>query len=148
MNSPFHHAVRKLQESGHRITPQRLLILEHLYSKLSHPSAEDLYTSIYRERPKYVSRTTIYNNLRNLKKFGIIKELYIHHSGTARYDIHTEPHHHLYCVHCGNIEDYRGAAPVIAELGAGFRPESTYLEISGTCSACSRLQAQVKGIAI
>ncbi|MGG1599416.1 Fur family transcriptional regulator [Paenibacillus naphthalenovorans] len=142
MQITINDAIRHLQAANIRMTKQRELILEHLYLKLSHPTAEELFESIYAAYPKYVSMTTIYKNLRTLKELGLLKDFHTHHGDILRYDTNTEPHHHLYCVHCGKIQDFTAALPALAEFGDGFRPENAYLEVSGICDSCEQLQLQ------
>ncbi|WP_159881974.1 Fur family transcriptional regulator [Paenibacillus puerhi] len=130
-------AEQRLEVAGIRMTAQRRLITEYLFVRLSHPSAEQLYEAIYADYPKVVSITTIYNNMRVLRDLGLVKEFYIHHSGTTRYDTNVRPHHHLYCVQCGSIDDYTESAPLQGRIGPGFQASGAYVEISGTCQSCS-----------
>ncbi|WP_281883637.1 Fur family transcriptional regulator [Paenibacillus sp. YYML68] len=151
-------AIQKLKELGIRMTTQRELLLHYLYERLSHPSAEQLYEAIYADYPKVVSITTVYNNLRLLREQRLVKEFYIHHTGTARYDTNVQPHHHLYCTSCHSVTDYAaaGSLPTLAsgrlepvqELPPGFITEQVYLEISGMCEACSQPQPLRREIAI
>ena len=144
----IHEATERLKASGVRMTTQRQLLLEALYQKLSHPSAEQVYELLYAEHPKVVSLTTVYNNIRALKELGLLREFYIHHSGIARYDTHVEPHHHLICVHCGTIQDYTPAAPLQVEQPDGFSTERAYVELFGTCEDCREANRQGRGVAV
>ncbi|AEI46294.1 Fur family transcriptional regulator [Paenibacillus mucilaginosus] len=135
-------ASQAMVRSGTRMTAQRQLILEYLFEKLSHPSAEEIHKAIYKDYPKVVSITTIYNNLRTLKELGLVREFYLLNSGVARYDIRLGHHHHLVCGECGRIEDWLGPAPSPVQPGAplgdhGFLPESFTMEIRGTCQSCA-----------
>lgn len=148
MITTMNDAIRHLQAANIRMTTQRQLILEHLYLKLSHPTAEELFESIYADYPKDVSMTTIYKNLRTLKELGLLKDFHILHGDVTRYDTNTAPHHHLYCVHCGTITDFAAAVPDLKEISDGFRPQSAYLEVSGICHACEQLHGQHFKVAI
>ncbi|WP_181438854.1 Fur family transcriptional regulator [Paenibacillus sambharensis] len=144
MNKQIAEAANKLKAGGIRLTTQRQLILEHLYNHLTHPSAEELYQSIFQVNPHYVSMTTIYNTLRTLKKHGMVKEFYLQRDGVSRYDINMKPHHHLICEACGCISDYE--LPLSPFLMAGtdqsFRAERYYIEFSGLCLACEQQKPQ------
>ena len=141
MKITYRQAYDKLAAEGIRMTHQRQLILTFLYEKsLSHPSAEALFDAIYAEHPKVVSRPTVYKNLHLLQSFDLLKALYIGHNPVARYDIHVLPHHHLHCLHCGSVSDYEGSLPMAHSAIPGFRAEQVYMEISGVCEACQRLQ--------
>ncbi|MCZ8522125.1 MULTISPECIES: Fur family transcriptional regulator [Paenibacillus] len=142
-------ASQAMVRSGTRMTAQRQLILEYLFEKLSHPSAEEIHKAIYRDYPKVVSITTIYNNLRTLKELGLVREFYLHHSGVARYDTRLGHHHHLVCGECGRIEDWLGPAPSPVMQGYtlgddGFQPENFTMEIRGTCRNCAGSKGQVQ----
>ncbi|MEK8130641.1 Fur family transcriptional regulator [Paenibacillus filicis] len=138
----------KLKGAGIRMTVQRQLILEYLFARLSHPSAEQLYEAIYADYPKVVSITTIYNNMRVLRELGLVKEFYIHSSGTTRYDTNVQPHHHLYCLQCGGITDYMASAPLQGRIGDGFEASAAYVEISGICQDCSMPRLAGRHLAI
>jgi Fur family transcriptional regulator, peroxide stress response regulator len=139
----MNEAAATLTSSGIRMTVQRQLILEYLYTRLSHPSAEELYLSIYRDYPKEVSMPTIYKNLRVLTTLGLLQEFHLHHSAVARYDTNLTPHHHLVCQLCGKVTDLpqEAARPMLEGLGLPFQPSGMYLEISGSCSECGKAQA-------
>jgi len=136
-NVTVREAEEKLKAAGIRMTVQRQLILDYLFGKLSHPSAEQLYEAIYADYPKVVSITTIYNNMRLLRDLGLVKEFYKHTSGITRYDTNIRPHHHLCCIQCGGIDDYMPAGPIQGRIGRGFQAAEAYVEISGICESCS-----------
>ncbi|MDQ1911817.1 transcriptional repressor [Paenibacillus sp. GD4] len=128
-----------LDRAGVRRTTQRQLLLEYLYEKLSHPSAEQLHRAIYQDFPREVSMPTVYKNLKVLNRLGLVQEFYLHGSSVARYDTDVTAHHHLVCMDCGSVEDYYAgpvAGAVAATLGAGFEPVQLYMEISGRCKEC------------
>lgn len=149
MNVTIEEAVERLKASGIRMTAQRELILDYLYARLSHPSAEELYEAIYADYPKVVSITTIYNNMRVLRDLGLVKEFYMRQTGIARYDTNVLPHHHLYCKQCGSVTDYTEelSLPIIEE-NPDFQAQSMFLEITGICRACTVPQQRTRGIAI
>ena len=149
MNVTIEEAVERLKASGVRMTAQRELILDYLYARLSHPSAEELFEAIYADYPRVVSITTIYKNMRVLRDLGLLKEFYVRQTGIARYDTNVLPHHHLYCVRCGRVTDYTGALSLPSiEVSPGFQAHSIFLEVTGTCKACAVLQRPERGIAI
>ncbi len=52
--------MERYRETGLKLTPQRLAILEYLDGNTSHPSAEDIYISVKEKFPT-MSFATVYN---------------------------------------------------------------------------------------
>jgi Fe2+ or Zn2+ uptake regulation protein len=65
---------QKLRDSGHRITPQRLCILEALLAANSHPSAEEIYAQVRLISPT-TSLATVYKTLDTLRDIGEVMEM-------------------------------------------------------------------------
>ncbi|ULL18650.1 transcriptional repressor [Paenibacillus sp. H1-7] len=150
MNVTLQYASERLVEEGIRITRQRELILQYVYGEkaLSHPSAEQLFETIYADHPKVVSLPTVYKNIRVLRQLGLLNELYIGQNGIARYDKLLHPHHHLHCTCCGSISDVVPALWIQQEAPAGFQVDHVYVEISGTCESCRAKQSSNLAIAM
>ncbi|NGQ96585.1 transcriptional repressor [Brevibacillus sp. SYP-B805] len=133
-------ATVKLREAGVRMTPQRRVILEYLYQQRNHPTADDIHREIGAKYPEFraLSVTTIYNNLKTLKKYGLIKEIYTQ-AGIARYDSNIDHHHHLLCTVCGSIADYYYPLRFPVDelrIDSDFTVEDIYVELRGICRLC------------
>lgn len=133
-------ATEVLQEAGVRMTPQRRVILENLYQHKHHPTVDELFRHICNNYPGFdsLSTTTIYNNLKILKKHGLVKEIYSQ-SGTTRYDGNIDNHHHMVCKACGTIIDtyYPLQLPLAGlQEAEGFTIDDVYVEIRGFCQTC------------
>lgn len=59
--------VKRLQESGHRITPQRHFILKILAHSQGHPSAEDIYMELIDNFPT-MSLATVWQDFVSSQK--------------------------------------------------------------------------------
>jgi Fur family peroxide stress response transcriptional regulator len=95
---------RRLKEHGHRLTPQRLVLLRALVESEVHPSADYLFARV-RETCPTTSRATIYKTLETLKELGEVLELEFR-DGSNRYDgVRPGSHPHFVCTRCGRIED-------------------------------------------
>jgi len=78
------------------------LILEIINASTAHPTAEQIFLSLKSEN-KSVSFATVYNNLGELHRKGLIRKITV--EGEAdRYD-KTARHDHLFCVRCKKIKD-------------------------------------------
>lgn len=139
-------AAERLKAAGVRMTAQRKIILKHIFQSETHPTAEEIFADICKQHVDFqtLSVGTIYNNLKLLKKYGLIKEIYSH-TGTARYDRNLDTHHHLCCMNCGKIVDIHFTITLpIKELHEvlGFSTEDLTIEIRGKCSECKSLPAE------
>jgi Fur family peroxide stress response transcriptional regulator len=74
-------AIKKsLEDGGLRCTPQRYAVMEFLMEHNSHPTAAEIFEAVNRVDPR-CSRATTYNNLRDLVRAGLVREVAIegHH---------------------------------------------------------------------
>jgi Fur family peroxide stress response transcriptional regulator len=133
---------RKLSESGHRTTPQRLHILRALLENATHPTAEDIWETVRLVSPT-TSLGTIYKTLDTLMEMGEVIELDTrddkHHYDAVR----PKPHPHVICSNCGKIEDVEinGLADLQlqATLSSGYRIEEQQVTFYGLCGSCQEI---------
>lgn len=130
-----------LKSKGHRITNERLLVLESLCSNESHIDAENLFIKM-RGRGLKVSRATVYNTLQLLLQSNLIKRS---HFGESHH--HYEPlltgrqHHHLVCSSCGKVIEF--SSDLLNKIQADicgkyrFRFSNSAFQITGVCRECS-----------
>src|SRR5262245_66176274 len=97
---------------GLALTPQRLAIYQILAADDSHPGAEDIYRRIKPNLPS-LSLGTVYRTLELFEEHGLVSRVNAFGDQT-RFDANLEAHHHLICVHCRKIFDYRD--PRLEEL--------------------------------
>src|SRR6201996_2703486 len=92
-----------LAASGLRSTPQRYAVMAFLTRQVGHPTATEIFEAVNRVDPRS-SRATIYNNLRDLVRAGLVREVAME-GRAARFDVTGMRHYHFICDHCGNVED-------------------------------------------
>ena len=136
---------RKLHDSGHRMTPQRLCILQALVESNSHPSAEDIYAQVQRVSPM-TSLATVYKTLETLRDMGEALEMEVG-DGRRHYDgVRPRFHPHVICTQCGLIEDIQlpdlSGLPVQAAQASGYQINAQRVEFYGLCRACQQAQEQ------
>ncbi|MDR3709914.1 MAG: Fur family transcriptional regulator [Capsulimonadaceae bacterium] len=129
----------KLAESGHRITPQRLCILQALTDSPSHPSAEEIFSEVHRACPT-TSLATIYKTLQTLKDMGEVIELEFS-DGSNRYDgLRPKSHPHCVCTKCGVIVDVEVEGLEDLDRRAsdlsGFAIDHYRIDFYGLCRKC------------
>ncbi len=94
---------KKLSEKELKITPQRLSILEAIYS-INHPTADDIIKHI-RQKHTNIATGTVYKVLETFVKKGLIKKITTD-KDVIRYDGIMAHHHHLYSSETTFIDDY------------------------------------------
>lgn len=127
-----------LRQHNLKITPQRRAILELLGGDDSHPTADEIYQHILAVMPD-VSRTTIYNTLRELVALGALTEVHDLSEGGLRYDTNTVQHHHLFCTRCHVLIDIDRDFPglnLTPEEAAGYQVTKHQVTFYGICPAC------------
>ena len=130
---------RKLHDSGHRMTPQRLCILQALIESNSHPSAEEIYAQVHLASPM-TSLATVYKTLETLRDMGEAMEMEVG-DGRRHYDgVRPCFHPHVVCTRCGRIEDVKieglSGLPVRAAQESGYEIQAQRVEFYGLCQAC------------
>jgi Fe2+ or Zn2+ uptake regulation protein len=134
---PVTTLVETFRQKGLKITPQRRLIFQALVGDHSHPTAEDVYQHIVSELPD-ISRTTVYNTLRELVAQGELVAIDLG-EGKTRYDTNTGPHHHLICTSCHAVmdlhQDFDGLE-LLPEEARGYRILRNQVTFYGRCPDC------------
>jgi Fur family peroxide stress response transcriptional regulator len=124
--------------SGHRFTSQRAEVFRVLSGSASHPTADEIFTSVRTTIPD-ISLATVYKALETLVSCGLARKLFCG-TGPARYDHRTDAHHHARCVSCGAVLDVEGdhRASLLDSVGDtdGFEVLDYRLELIGYCRNC------------
>ncbi len=135
----FETIVRKLRDSGHKITPQRLALAKILAKSEGHPSVEDIHVRLKEEFPT-MSLATVYRNVVLMKSLGEVLELGFP-DGSNRYDGNKPyPHPHVICIKCKKIIDpdldsLDGLKKEV-ELETDFKILNHRLDFFGICGNC------------
>ena len=132
---------RSLEASGLRCTPQRYAVMAFLLEHNRHSTAAEIFEAVNRVDPRS-SRATTYNNLRDLVKAGLVREVAVEGRG-ARFEAKGMRHHHFICDRCGNLEDMEWYdVPNPASGSLGKRMVRDYeLIFRGLCANCAPQRA-------
>jgi Fur family ferric uptake transcriptional regulator len=130
-----------LRGSGHKMTPQRMMILTSLRHASGHLSAAAIFDQVKEAYP-YVDISTVYRTLTVLKDMRLISETHMG-SGDATFEwVGAERHHHLICRKCNGVTllDHRYLEQLGHELASdlGFRADIDHFAIFGLCAGCQR----------
>lgn len=139
----------RLRAEGHKLTPQRLAIIEALAASCTHPTAYEIYDQV-RQRFPMLGLATVYKTLDVLKGLGEVVETGFGASG-ARYEANLHPHVNLVCRRCGRVVDVNALAGHDGEPGgipldwvkaaaaqAGFTVQGGHIEYFGVCAECAQ----------
>ena len=94
----------RLSDTGLKITPQRIAVLEAVMELKNHPTAENVIDFIKTNHPN-IATGTVYKTLETFVGRRLIKKVKTDRD-IMRYDGMTDPHHHLYCSSSNRIEDF------------------------------------------
>ena len=122
------------------MTEQRAAILNYLQKTYVHPTAEDVYKNVSKNLP-YVSRATVFRNLKQLNASGKINE--IDTTGASRFDGHIKLHQHLVCKNCNAIKDVSTASAQkftnkVPPKISNWKIFSAKIIYEGLCTRCKR----------
>lgn len=132
---------RSLEGSGLRCTPQRYAVMAFLAECKQHPTAADIFEAVNRMDPRS-SRATTYNNLRDLVRAGLVREVAVE-GRAARFDARGMRHHHFICDRCGNVEDvdwHDVPRPAKDTIGKRTIRECEVI-FRGLCTKCAQSKA-------
>jgi len=130
-----------LEGSGLRCTAQRHAVMAFLLDHRGHPTAAEIFEAVNRVDPRS-SRATTYNNLRDLVKAGLVREVAVE-GRAGRFDAKGMRHHHFICDRCGGVEDvewYDVPKPASHSLGKRIVRESQLI-FRGLCAKCASRRA-------
>ena len=137
----MHHeqALDRLRMQGHRITPQRVLVLSAVAEGGGHMGVDEVFRRA-REAYQYMDIATVYRTLRLFRDAGVVTEVEIgdrlHYELTMPGDLH----HHMVCRVCSGafnlsphyLEEFRET--LVREFG--FVPDLEHFSVTGVCAGC------------
>ena len=133
--------IRYLRRRGHRVTSERLALLDEIYTHHSHLDAEAVLESMKQKGLK-ISRATVYRNLDLLAECGLVRKQRLGNNRFLFEHVHPgQRHDHLICRHCGRVVEFvsAGIAAMQTEIcrAHGFDPREVSLQVHGVCMECS-----------
>jgi Fe2+ or Zn2+ uptake regulation protein len=128
-----------VRAGGGRITTAKRLVVEVLFAEEGHRAAEEITDAVQVRAPE-VAMTTVYRNLDELQRLGVVTHTHLGH-GPAVFQLAGRAHAHFVCEGCGaqfTAPDlmFAGLARRAREI-LGFRVDPRHFAIVGRCAACS-----------
>jgi len=138
--------VERMRDRGCRITPQRLVIVQALFTLgPEHPSIEQLYAAVKRDYPT-TSQATVYKTVALLKEMGEVFEVRGADDAAHLEVIRQDTHAHAVCRKCGCIVDVDLDHPdeLMSEVAtiAEFASLDRMIQFSGVCRDCARASSR------
>ncbi len=132
--------VQDLRSQGHRLTPQRLAILQILEDDGGHLSPATIYEQAVQRLPG-LTEATVYRTLDFLVRNGLA---FVAHTGDGHlvYESSRRNHHHLICRECGHSVEIE--PDLLTTLFAqfqertGYQIDSAHITFFGLCPDCAR----------
>jgi Fur family ferric uptake transcriptional regulator len=128
----------RLRESGHRLTPQRELVLTAV-EKLGHATPDEVYAEV-RTHSSAINLSTVYRTLELLDELGLIHHAHLSDRAPTYHSTGHE-HSHLICRRCRTVisverEDVEAALGPLAARHR-FQPDYGHLTVFGSCADCA-----------
>ncbi len=141
--SPIERFEEYLQSRGLRMTEQRKVLVEQVFSRHEHFDADQLIDQLPKKgAPSYVSRPTVYRTLKEFVDAGLLRSFELNGRSVYEHDYGYPPHDHLHCVQCQRLIEFQSdeLVKLREEVGKAhrFRVRSHRLTISGICDECAR----------
>ena len=138
-------AIETLRHNGHRLTPQRLIVLSTIASGDGHMGVDEVF-QVAKESYPYMDIATVYRTLHLFKDLGVVTEVAIDdrlHFELTGLDGH---HHHMVCRACNGA--FNLSPHYLAEFRNtlnkefGFEPDLEHFAVSGVCAKCQEADAK------
>ena len=142
MVEPVETWQERLRASGHRLTPQRELVLAAV-ERLGHATPDEVYGEV-RTHSTSINLSTVYRTLELLDEIGLIHHAHLTDRAPTYHSATGHEHAHLICRNCrrvisvarGEIEEALGPLAQRHE----FAPDYGHLTVFGLCADCAEAE--------
>ena len=133
-----------LSTQNKRLTRERDIVLEQVFSSHEHFDREELVSTLTTSSgDRRVSRATVYRTWLELERSGLLRKVArANGRDVFEHDYGYPQHDHLICGECGSLTEFPATeiSKVVSAVSAthGFRQAGHRLEVYGTCDECCR----------
>ncbi|MBN2291208.1 MAG: transcriptional repressor [Pirellulales bacterium] len=142
---PLERFAQFLQSRGKRVTKQRRIIVEQVFSHHDHFDADELMAHLREaiER-REVSRPTVYRTLSELTEAGLIRKMTLAGRSVYEHAYGYPRHDHLHCQVCNTLiefqcEELDRISQTVARQH-DFQISSHRMFVTGICANCRKAQ--------
>jgi Fur family ferric uptake transcriptional regulator len=108
---PMEQFARFLQTRGKRVTQQRRLIVEEVFSHHDHFDADELMAHLQELiAERKVSRPTVYRTLSELVEAGLLRKMVLGGRSVFEHEYGYPRHDHLHCQVCNRLIEFQSDA--------------------------------------
>ena len=132
-----------LQSHGKRITQQRRLIVETIFSHHDHFDADELMDHLQQLiAQRKVSRPTVYRTLAELVEAGMLRKMTLGGRSVYEHEYGYPSHDHLYCQVCNRLIEFQ--SPELEQIRNQVAEEHRFevsghrMFVTGVCADCRR----------
>ena len=129
---------QRLREEGHRLTPQRELVLRAV-DELGHATPDEVLRAV-REQSPGVNISTVYRTLELLEELDLVRHAHLTDRAPTYHSATAPPHAHLVCRECGQVREADGGVVGALTTGLrdreGFATDVGHLTVFGICRNC------------
>jgi len=134
-----------LQRGGKRLTRQRRVIVETVFSHHDHFDADELMEHLQELiARRQVSRPTVYRTLSELVDAGMLRKMVLGGRSVYEHDYGYPSHDHLFCQHCNKLIEFHNEEleKIRDEVARRhqFQVASHRMFVTGLCSDCQDKQ--------
>lgn len=127
-----------LRARGHRLTPQRELVLDAV-DRLGHGTPEEIHAAVS-QRSAAINISTVYRTLTLLDDLGLIRHVFLTDRTPVYHSRAIPAHVHLACGDCGEVidaepEEFADLVTALAKRH-DFEVDLERLVVAGRCRAC------------
>jgi len=143
--SPPQRFAQFLQAKGKRMTRQRQLIVETVFSHHDHFDADELIDHLQELiSRREVSRPTVYRTLSELTEAGLIRKMVLSGRSVYEHQYGYPRHDHLHCDICNRLIEFHSSQleQIVHEVAKqhNFDPSGHRMFVTGICADCRRRQ--------
>ncbi|HBO45137.1 MAG TPA: transcriptional repressor [Planctomycetaceae bacterium] len=141
--SPGERFAQFLQSKGKRVTHQRKLIVDVVFSHHDHFDADELMEHLQELiSRREVSRPTIYRTLGELTDAGLIRKMDLAGRGVYEHQYGYPRHDHLHCEVCNRLIEFHSEQleRIVGEVAVqhDFEVDGHRMFVTGVCAQCRR----------
>jgi Fur family ferric uptake transcriptional regulator len=128
-----------VRSRGGRVTSSRRVLLEALFDAGGHATADDLAEFVQARMPD-VHISTIYRNLDELQRLGVIVHSHLGH-GPATYQLASSARSYFICEACDAVieapDEFFNDLARRAKTELGFSVDPRHFAMFGRCASCA-----------
>ncbi len=146
--SPLERFQEFLESRKKRLTPQRRVLVQTVFSRHEHFEADSLVEELSYGRGERVSRPTVYRALNELVEAGLLRKIALNDRTVYEHDYGYPQHDHLHCQKCQKLIEFSSdeVAQICSQVAMqyGFQTSGHRLIVSGVCRECRHARQRRK----